>query len=62
MRGYKSVLLCEDVRDELAANLSIGSADTEEAERAITGLLLGMLDRRLLPTPWLNQVCALRVN
>ena len=47
--GYKRTVLCEGVRDEIAHNLGPTPA-------ALHQLLQGMTNRRLLPTPWLNQV------
>ncbi len=49
VRGYKLTVLCEGVRDELRFNLG-------EDAQACRDVLRGMLDRRLVPTPWLNQV------
>lgn len=49
LRGYKRTVLCEGVRDEVACNLG-------EEPNACAELLQGVVQRRLLPTPWLNQV------
>lgn len=49
VRGYKLTVLCEGIRDELRFNLG-------EDAQACRDVLRGMLDRRLVPTPWLNQV------
>lgn len=46
--------MCEAVRDEVASNLG-------EAPGTCSQLLTGMIRRRLVPTPWLNQVCCLPV-
>ena len=54
MQGYKRTVMCEAVRDEVASNLG-------EASGACSQLLSGMIRRRLVPTPWLNQVCCLPV-
>jgi hypothetical protein len=55
VQGYKRTVMCEAVRDEVASNLG-------EASGACSQLLNGMTQRRLMPTPWLNQVCILRVS
>ena len=55
VQGYKRTVMCEAVRDEVARNLG-------ETPGACTELLNGMTQRRLMPTPWLNQVCKLRVS
>lgn len=49
MRGYKRTVMCEGVRDEIACNLG-------EGRDTCTQLLNGVLQRRLMPTPWLNWV------
>ena len=55
VQGYKRTVLCEAVRDEVASNLG-------EAPGTCSQLLSGMTQRRLMPTPWLNQVrCSHRV-
>lgn len=62
MRGYRQLVMCQEVRDEIEAVLG---ADANTAE-----LLTAMCDGRLVPTPWLNQasahccalVCSLHVS
>ncbi len=47
VRGYRLLVMCQEVRDEIEAVLG---ADTDAAE-----LLRAMCDHRLVATPWLNQ-------
>ena len=48
--GYRQVVMCQEVRDEIEAVIG--------PDASVRDMLLGMCDRRLLPTPWVNQVCA----
>jgi hypothetical protein len=50
VQGYKRTVMCEAVRDEVASNLG-------EALGTCSQLLSSMIQRRLMPTPWLNEVC-----
>ena len=50
MRGYKRVVMCEEVREEVRAVL--GEATD------IKQFLLALCDDRLVATPWLNRVSA----
>jgi hypothetical protein len=52
VQGYRRTVMCEAVREEVASNLG-------EAPGTCSQLLTGMIQRRLMPTPWLNQVCCL---
>ncbi len=52
VRGYRQLVMCQEVRDEIEA---IMGADASAAE-----LLNAMCDRRLVPTPWLNQARPIR--
>jgi hypothetical protein len=46
--GYRQVVMCQEVRDEIEAVIG--------AEASVKDILLAMCNKRLLPTPWLNQV------
>lgn len=48
--GYRQVVMCQEVRDEIEAVIG--------PDASVEDMLQGMCDCRLLPTPWLNQVCA----
>ncbi len=48
MAGYRQVVMCTEVRDEIEAVIGAGAA--------VKDMLLAMCDRRLVPTPWLNRV------
>jgi hypothetical protein len=49
VRGYKRVVMCQEVRDEIRAVLG--------EDEPIKAFLEALYDERLLPTPWLNRVC-----
>ena len=55
LAGYRRVLMCEAVRDEVAANLGPGA---DVCRR----LLEGVTANRLMLTPWLNQVGVLHLR
>lgn len=55
VKGYRRIVMCQEVRDELDINLALpegGQQEEEEWQR----VLIAMCDGRLLPTPWLNKV------
>lgn len=51
VRGYRRIVMCEAVRDEVAASLGEGAQICQEFLNAMTA-------DRLASTPWLNQVLA----
>ncbi|KAL3143189.1 hypothetical protein ABBQ38_002046 [Trebouxia sp. C0009 RCD-2024] len=54
VKGYRRIVMCQEVRDELDINLALpegGQQEEEEWQR----VLIAMCDGRLLPTPWLNK-------
>ena len=48
VRGYKRVVMCQEVRDEIRAVLG--------EDEPIKAFLEALYDGRLLPTAWLNRV------
>lgn len=63
VKGYRRIVMCQEVRDELDANLTKHDSGQEEEqddaqEEEWQRILIAMCDGRLLPTPWLNKVAA----
>ena len=63
VKGYCRTVMCQEVRDELDANLTQPNCglkgdqlDEQEEEEEWQHVLIAMCDGRLLPTPWLNKV------
>lgn len=63
VKGYCRTVMCQEVRDELEANLTQPDSgpkgnqqDEQEEEEESQHVLIAMCDGRLLPTPWLNKV------
>ena len=48
VKGYRRVVMCEEVREEIRTVLG--------EQTCIKDFLLAMCDDRLQPTPWLNKV------
>ena len=62
VKGYCRTVMCQEVRDELEANLPQPDSSPkddqqdEQEEEEWQRILIAMCDGRLLPTPWLNKV------
>lgn len=64
VKGYCRTVMCQEVRDELEANLTQPDCGTKDDQQDEQGeeeeewqrILIAMCDGRLLPTPWLNKV------
>lgn len=54
VRGYKRVVMCQEVRYEIRTVLG------EDA--SVKDFLLALCDDRLVPTPWLNRVGTLNAS
>lgn len=65
VKGYCRTVMCQEVRDELEANLpqlDCGPKDEQgEEDEEWQRILIGMCDGRLLPTPWLNKVATVQM-
>lgn len=63
VKGYRRIVMCQEVRDELILNLTDDAANASEEEEEDEvkmqdwqRVVIGMCEGRLLPTPWLNKV------
>lgn len=62
VKGYRRIVMCQEVRDELILNLTDDAANAREEEEEEDKMqewqrvVIGMCEGRLLPTPWLNKV------
>jgi len=62
VKGYRRIVMCQEVRDELILNLTDDTANAGEEEEEedkmqdCQRVVIGMCEGRLLPTPWLNKV------
>lgn len=60
VKGYRRIVMCQDIRDELMLHLATDSADADEADEGELQdwqkVVIAMCEGRLLPTPWLNKV------
>ena len=62
VKGYRRIVMCQEVRDELILNLTDDAANAGEEEEEedkmqdCQRVVIGMCEGRLLPTPWLNKV------
>jgi len=64
--GYRRIVMCQEVRDELDLNLAEDTdCQIDEEERNPNNMqqwqkvAIAMCDSRLLPTPWLNKVTSI---
>ena len=62
VKGYRRIVMCQEVRDELILNLTgdaVTAGEEEEDEVKMQEwqrVVIAMCEGRLLPTPWLNKV------
>lgn len=62
VKGYRRIVMCQELRDELILNLTGDAANaSEDAEdedkmQDWQRVVIAMCEGRLLPTPWLNKV------
>ena len=63
VKGYRRVVMCQEVRDELLLNLTVDAVNAGEEEEEEEDqmqdwqrVVIAMCEGRLLPTPWLNKV------
>ena len=60
VKGYRRIVMCQEVRDELMLHLAPDGADADEADEGELQdwqkVIIAMCEGRLLPTPWLNKV------
>ena len=60
VKGYRGIVMCQDIRDELMLHLATDGAGADEAGEGELQdwqkVVIAMCEGRLLPTPWLNKV------